>query len=53
MEDVEILECSIEEPFGVEGAECCDNMWMKRNYPQSPFERYADDGVVHCQIGAI
>lgn len=25
------------------------DMWMKRNYPQSPFERYADDGVVHCQ----
>ena len=23
--------------------------WMKRNYPQNPFERYADDGVVHCK----
>lgn len=23
--------------------------WMKRNFPLAPFERYADDGVVHCQ----
>ena len=23
--------------------------WMRRNFPQVPFERYADDGVVHCQ----
>lgn len=22
--------------------------WMKRNYPQCPFARYADDAVVHC-----
>lgn len=22
--------------------------WMRRNYPQVPFERYADDIVVHC-----
>jgi RNA-directed DNA polymerase len=22
--------------------------WMARNYPDCPFERYADDGVVHC-----
>jgi group II intron reverse transcriptase/maturase len=22
--------------------------WMARNYPSCPFERYADDGVVHC-----
>jgi RNA-directed DNA polymerase len=22
--------------------------WMKRNYPGNPFERYADDMVVHC-----
>jgi RNA-directed DNA polymerase len=22
--------------------------WMARNYPGCPFERYADDGVVHC-----
>ncbi|WP_055153471.1 reverse transcriptase domain-containing protein [Faecalicatena contorta] len=21
---------------------------MKRNFPRAPFERYADDGVVHC-----
>lgn len=24
-------------------------MWMKRNFPQAPFERYADDGVIHCR----
>jgi RNA-directed DNA polymerase len=23
--------------------------WMKRNFPQNPFERYADDIVVHCK----
>lgn len=23
--------------------------WMERNYPQNPFARYADDGVVHCK----
>ena len=22
--------------------------WMKRNYPNNPFERYADDVVIHC-----
>ena len=26
--------------------------WMRRNYPQNPFERYADDGVVHCKTEA-
>lgn len=26
--------------------------WMKRNYPRNPFERYADDGVVHCRTEA-
>lgn len=25
------------------------DVWMKRNFPQAPFERYADDGVVHCK----
>ncbi len=24
------------------------DMWMARNHPGCPFERYADDGVVHC-----
>jgi RNA-directed DNA polymerase len=24
------------------------DLWMARNYPDCPFERYADDGVVHC-----
>ncbi|MBL4755886.1 MAG: group II intron reverse transcriptase/maturase [Flavobacteriales bacterium] len=23
--------------------------WMKREYPNTPFERYADDSVIHCQ----
>ena len=23
--------------------------WMSRNYPACPFERYADDAVVHCK----
>jgi RNA-directed DNA polymerase len=23
--------------------------WMARNYPHSPFERYADDAICHCQ----
>jgi RNA-directed DNA polymerase len=26
--------------------------WMERNYPQTPFCRYADDGVVHCKSEA-
>lgn len=25
------------------------DMWMKRDYPQLPFARYADDGIVHCR----
>jgi RNA-directed DNA polymerase len=27
----------------------CMDEWMRRNYPQNPFERYADDSVVHCK----
>ena len=23
--------------------------WMKKNHPRNPFERYADDVVVHCK----
>lgn len=23
--------------------------WMRRSFPKAPFERYADDGVVHCK----
>ena len=23
--------------------------WMKRTYPYCPFERYADDAIVHCR----
>jgi RNA-directed DNA polymerase len=26
--------------------------WMQRMYPEVPFERYADDGVVHCRTEA-
>jgi RNA-directed DNA polymerase len=25
------------------------DVWMKRNYPELPFCRYADDGIVHCR----
>ena len=25
------------------------DLWMARNHPGCPFERYADDGVVHCR----
>ena len=25
------------------------DQWMKRNYPTLPFERYADDIIVHCK----
>jgi RNA-directed DNA polymerase len=24
-------------------------MWMRRNYPHIPFERYADDAICHCR----
>jgi len=27
----------------------CLDEWMRRNYPKNPFERYADDSVVHCK----
>jgi RNA-directed DNA polymerase len=26
--------------------------WLQRYYPQYPFERYADDGLAHCQTEA-
>lgn len=25
------------------------DVWMQRNYPDIPFERYADDAVLHCK----
>lgn len=25
------------------------DMWMIRNFPKAPFERYADDGIIHCR----
>ena len=27
----------------------CDDKWMEINHPEKPFERYADDVVVHCK----
>jgi len=27
----------------------CMDEWLRINYPQNPFERYADDSVVHCK----
>lgn len=28
--------------------------WMEKNYPEKPFQRYADDIVVHCKkAGAV
>ena len=32
---------------------CVFDMWMKRNFPQAPFERYADDGVVPCKFKEV
>ena len=26
--------------------------WMKRKHPSTPFERYADDAIVHCRSKA-
>lgn len=28
------------------------DVWMRSNYPQTPFERYADDMIVHCRTEA-
>ena len=28
------------------------DIWLARNFPGSPFERYADDGVIHCNSEA-
>ena len=25
------------------------DVWMRKHYPNLPFERYADDGIVHCR----
>jgi RNA-directed DNA polymerase len=30
----------------------CMDSWLKRHYPQCPFERYADDAVIHCKTEA-
>jgi RNA-directed DNA polymerase len=28
------------------------DIWMQKQYPQIPFERYADDGICHCRSKA-
>ena len=28
------------------------DVWMRSHYPDLPFERYADDAIVHCRTGA-
>ena len=28
------------------------DMWMDREFPDCPFERYADDGLIHCESEA-
>jgi hypothetical protein len=28
---------------------CTFDTWMEKNHPEKPFERYADDIVVHCK----
>ena len=30
----------------------CMDSWLKSNYSQCPFERYADDAVIHCKTEA-
>lgn len=30
----------------------CMDRWLKDHYPQCPFERYADDAVIHCSTEA-
>ena len=25
------------------------DVWMEKNFPSNPFERYADDAIVHCR----
>ncbi len=30
----------------------CMDSWLKIKYPQCPFERYADDAVIHCKTEA-
>ncbi|WP_322790740.1 reverse transcriptase domain-containing protein [Sedimentibacter hydroxybenzoicus] len=25
------------------------DMWITKNYPNAPFERYADDAIIHCR----
>lgn len=30
----------------------CMDEWLRIKYPECPFERYADDGVIHCKTEA-
>lgn len=30
----------------------CMDEWLRLNYPNCPFERYADDSVIHCRTKA-
>jgi RNA-directed DNA polymerase len=30
----------------------CMDKWLGKHYPQCPFERYADDAVIHCKTEA-
>jgi RNA-directed DNA polymerase len=27
----------------------CMDKWLEREYPDCPFERYADDAIIHCR----
>ncbi len=27
----------------------CMDLWVERHFPHSPFERYADDAIIHCR----
>lgn len=28
------------------------DVWLRKNYPNNPYERYADDALVHCRTEA-
>lgn len=30
----------------------CMDIWLSKHHPGSPFERYADDGIIHCRSEA-
>lgn len=55
--DGELIECNMGTPQGGVISPLLANlylhyafdMWMERNYPSIPFERFADDAVIHCK----